>query len=290
MLDFNNRFDQNDSGSRSMPQSAEEACQLLLKGNCDYVDTVETYLKKESPAIPIHARGRASGVEPPDASSQVPFAAVLGCADARVPTELVFGRGCNELFVVRVAGNVLGQECLGSLRYAISHFGDTLKLLVVLAHGKCGAVSEAVDAYLDPRRYLELASHHSVRAIVDKILVSVRLAAMSIEEVYGTEVLRDLPCRSPLIEVAVALNAAWNAYCLKQEFHNQYPDVGAVFGVYDLISRHVRLPLSPSDYATEEENGLFAPPDNAEGFRQLAHRISTGELVQKLLRKPEQAA
>jgi carbonic anhydrase len=290
MLDFNDRFDQDDSGSRWMPQSAEEACQLLVKGNRDYVDTVEAYRKKESPAIPIQARPRASGVEQPDAPSQAPFAAVLGCADARVPTELVFGKGCNELFVVRVAGNVLGQECLGSLRYAISHFGDTLKLLVVLAHGKCGAVSEAVDAYLDPRRYLELAGHHPVRAIVDKILISVRLAAMSIEEVYGTEVLRDLPCRSALIEAAVALNAAWNAYCLKQEFHDRYVDLGVVFGVYDLISRHVRLPLSASDYVTAEEKGLFAPPENAEEFRQLAHRISTGELVQNLLRKPEQAA
>jgi carbonic anhydrase len=57
---------------------------------------------------------------------------------------MVFSKGCNELFVVRVAGNVLGQECLGSLRYAVSHFPE-LRLIVVLAHAKCGAVSEAVD-------------------------------------------------------------------------------------------------------------------------------------------------
>jgi hypothetical protein len=113
---------------------------------------------------------------------------------------------------------------------------------------------------------------------------------MSIEGAYGTEMVRELPCRTALIEAAAALNAAWNAYCLKQEFHDRYPNVGMVFGVYDVISRQVRLPLSPSDYATEEEKGLFAPPDNAEGFRQLANRISTGELVQHLLLKPEQAA
>ena len=194
------------------------------------------------------------------------------------------------MFIVRVAGNMLGQECLGSFRYAVGHFQDTLKLLVVLAHTKCGAVSEAVDAYLDPRRYVELASHHSVRAIVDSILISVRLAAMSIEEVYGTEMLRELPYRNALIETAAALSAAWNAYCLKKEFHDQYPNLGVVFGVYGLVSRQVRLPMSDSVYPTEEAKGLFEPPQNAEGFRHLAHRITTGDLVQHLLRKSDQAA
>ena len=60
-------------------------------------------------------------------------------------------QGCNELFVVRVAGNVLGQECLGSLKYAVSHFHSTLKLVVVLSHAQCGAVTEAVNLYLEPR-------------------------------------------------------------------------------------------------------------------------------------------
>lgn len=107
----------------------------------------------------------------------MPFAAILGCADARVPTEMIFAKGCNELFVVRVAGNVLGRECLGSLRYAVAHFPKTLKLLVVLAHAKCGAVTEAVDVYLQPGRYLEIATDHSIRSIADQILVAVRVAA-----------------------------------------------------------------------------------------------------------------
>ena len=58
---------------------------------------------------------------------QEPFAAVLGCADARVPVEIVFGQGFNDLFVVRVAGNVLGDECLGSLDFAVSNLAAGLK-------------------------------------------------------------------------------------------------------------------------------------------------------------------
>ena len=72
--------------------------------------------------IAFDPRAFGWGVGNGGAPVQAPFAAVLGCADARVPTEMVFSKGCNELFVVRVAGNVLGQECVGSLRYAVSHF------------------------------------------------------------------------------------------------------------------------------------------------------------------------
>ena len=61
-----------------------------------------------------------------------PFAAVLGCSDARVPIELIFNEGPNDLFVVRVAGNGLGNDVLGSLRYAIDHLRDSLRLVVVL--------------------------------------------------------------------------------------------------------------------------------------------------------------
>ena len=214
--------------------------------------------------------------------TQVPFAAVLGCADARVPTEMVFSKGCNELFVVRVAGNVLGQECLGSLRYAVSHF-PTLKLVVVLAHAQCGAVTEAVNVYLEPRRYMDIATDYSIRSIEDQILVAVRVAAMSVETLYGFEVVRKPECRAALLEVAVVLNAAWSAYCLRQEFRTQFPDLGIVFGNYDLISRHVRLPLSPPDEVTDEEKGLFAPPEDVEGFRQLALRLCSGKLIQSLI-------
>ena len=89
---------------------------------------------------------RAQGEMPKAA----PFAVVVGCSDARVPTEMIFGQGFNDLFVIRVAGNVLGDECLGSVDYALNALSDSVKVLIVLGHSGCGAVTAAVDAYLKP--------------------------------------------------------------------------------------------------------------------------------------------
>src|SRR5207342_3649559 len=108
---------------------------------------------------------------------QRPFAAILGCSDARVPVELIFNEGPNDLFVVRVAGNGLGSEVLGSLKYAVENLGGCLKLIVVLGHSGCGAVSAAVDVFLDPTRYLALATSHSLRNILDRLLVVVQASA-----------------------------------------------------------------------------------------------------------------
>jgi len=76
-------------------------------------------------------------------NGQNPFAAVLGCADSRVPTEMVFDRGIGDLFVVRVAGNVADPGQMASLEYAADNLG--VPLIVVLGHTKCGAVAAAVD-------------------------------------------------------------------------------------------------------------------------------------------------
>jgi len=278
------RLDPAKATSHQMPQTSEEACRLLVQGNCDFVEMTDTsHAGTKTRVIPFHPRALGWGVGNGGAPVQAPFAAVLGCADARVPTEMVFGQGCNELFVVRVAGNVLGQECLGSLRYAVSHFPSTLKLVVVLGHEQCGAVTEAVNLYLEPLRYLDIATDHSLRSIEDQIMVAVRVAAMGLETIYGLEVVRKRECRAALLEVAVVLNAAWSAYCLRHEFRTQFPDLGIVFGTYDLASRYVRLPHSPPGEFAEEERGLFSPPEDVEGFRQLAYRICSDKLVRSLL-------
>jgi carbonic anhydrase len=290
MFDLIYRYDPTNIELRSMPPDAEACSRSLVKGNKDFVEMTNAPAgERKAHIVPIDPRALGWGIADGDTPKQTPIAAVLGCADARVPTEMVFGKGCNELFVVRVAGNVLGQECLGSLRYAVSHF-PTLKLLVVLGHSKCGAVSETVDVYLEPRRYMEIATDYSIRSIENHILVAVRVAAMCLEEIYGTQVLRGPGCRDALIEAAVALNAAWNAACLRKEFCTRSPDVRVVFGTYDLVSRYVGLPLSPPGQLTEEEKGLFAPPEDAENFRQLARRICGGKLVQSLLGEGERAA
>lgn len=73
------------------------------------------------------------------AAGQHPFAAVLSCADSRVPPEIVFDQGLGDLFVVRVAGNITDDVVLGSLEYAVEHLH--VPLVVVLGHYKCGAVT-----------------------------------------------------------------------------------------------------------------------------------------------------
>ncbi len=279
------RFDPAKAASYRTPQTSEEARQRLVQGNRNFAEMTDTSrTAKTRQVIPFDPRAAFGGnVQTGSAPVQAPFAAVLGCSDARVPIEMVFGRGCNELFVVRVAGNVLGQECLGSLKYAVSHFHSTLKLVVVLSHAQCGAVTEAVNLYLEPPRHLDFATDDSLRSLADKLMVAVRFAAVGMEELYGLDVIRKAQCRAALLEAAVPLNAAWGAYCLRQEFRIRFPDLGVVFGAYDLVSRRVRLPLSPPSELTEEEQGLFAPPEDAEKFRQLARRICSGRVVQSLL-------
>lgn len=79
-------------------------------------------------------------------AGQKPFATLLGCADSRVPVELVFDQGFGDLFVVRVAGNVVAPDVVGSLEYAVAHLATPL--VVVVGHQGCGAVTAAVSALL----------------------------------------------------------------------------------------------------------------------------------------------
>src|SRR5215469_3574083 len=142
MFELIYRFDPGRAETQRTPETWKEACRLLVQGNRDFAEMTDARsAERKTQVIPFDPRALGWGMEVAGVPAQVPFAAVLGCADARVPTEMIFSKGCNELFVVRVAGNVLGQECLGSLRYAVLHFPKTLKLLVVLAHAKCGAVT-----------------------------------------------------------------------------------------------------------------------------------------------------
>lgn len=97
------------------------------------------------------------------AVSQRPFAIVLGCSDSRMPVEIVFDQGFGDLFVVRIAGNVVAPSGVGSIEFAASQFGS--RLVVVLGHTGCGAVSATVDA-------LTTGTGHeskNIRSITDRI-------------------------------------------------------------------------------------------------------------------------
>lgn len=280
------RYDPDDPSSKTQPTTAEEARLMLERGNRGFAELLtatplECGMRRRM--LPLDPRNFGFGDVEGEAPTQTPFAAVLACSDARVPTEQIFGGGANDMFVVRVAGNVLGDECLGSLRYAAHHFATSMKLAVVLAHASCGAVTEAADAFLDPERYLSLATNHSLRAILDQILVSVRAAALAIDAVHGRDAASKSGYRRALIELSVSLNCVWNAFCLQEEFRTQSHDhVTVVYGVYDLASRYIRLPYSKGD-PTPAECGLFAPPRNADEFRMISRDLAAGEFLRHLL-------
>src|SRR6266705_4213447 len=76
------------------------------------------------------------------AKTQHPFASIVSCSDSRVPPEIVFDQGLGDLFIVRVAGNVINDEGLGSIEYSVDHLGT--RLILVLGHQSCGAVDAAM--------------------------------------------------------------------------------------------------------------------------------------------------
>ena len=100
-------------------------------------------------------------------AGQQPFAIVLGCSDSRVPAELVFDQGLGDLFVIRVAGNVVAPSQIGSVEFAAERFGT--RLVVVLGHSQCGAVLATLE---ELRRPSENQSRN-LRSIVDRIRPSV---------------------------------------------------------------------------------------------------------------------
>ena len=87
--------------------------------------------------------------------------------------------------MVRIAGNILGTEGLGSFDYAVRNLGHSLKAVVVLGHTGCGAVTAAVDTYLAPSEYANIAYTHSLRTLVDRLMIAVRGAAKAIERRCG---------------------------------------------------------------------------------------------------------
>jgi carbonic anhydrase len=96
-------------------------------------------------------------------SGQKPFAVILGCSDSRVPVELVFDQGLGDLFVIRVAGNVVAPSQIGSVEFAAAQFGT--QLVVVLGHTRCSAVQSTVDELLQPGEN----QSRNLRSIVDRI-------------------------------------------------------------------------------------------------------------------------
>lgn len=96
-------------------------------------------------------------------SGQRPKAAIIGCSDSRVPAEIVFDQSLGDLFVIRVAGNIVAPSQIGSVEFAVEQFGT--RLVVVLGHSRCGAIKAAIDSLSDP----DTQHSRNMRSIMDRI-------------------------------------------------------------------------------------------------------------------------
>jgi carbonic anhydrase len=132
-------------------------------------------------------------------TGQQPFAIVLGCSDSRVPAELVFDQGLGDLFVIRVAGNIVAPSQIGSVEFAAERFGT--RLVVVLGHSQCGAVLATLEQLRRPNE----GQSRNLRSIVDRIRPSV-------EGLLATSLVKDL---DTLVREAVRANVRASANLLR---------------------------------------------------------------------------
>jgi carbonic anhydrase len=158
---------------------AREALALLQDGNRRFVSDI-------SNRDGIASRARRLEL----ATSQEPFAAILGCSDSRVPVEIVFDQGLGDLFVIRVAGNIVAPSLIGSVEFAAEQFGT--RLVVVLGHTQCGAIETTLKQLQRP---VENQSRN-LHSIVD-------LIRPSIESLLATDLRHDL---NALVHEAVRAN------------------------------------------------------------------------------------
>jgi carbonic anhydrase len=130
--------------------SPQESLEKLKEGNNRYIE--DQLLHGDQSAA------RREAVSP----SQEPFAVILGCSDSRVPPELIFDQGLGDLFVIRVAGNVVGPLELDSVEYSVKHLHSSL--VVVLGHQNCGAVSAVLEGQTDEIEDIALLIEPAIRS------------------------------------------------------------------------------------------------------------------------------
>lgn len=169
--------------------SAGEALERLQEGNRRFVSGM-----RSRETLPSHLR-RAEL-----AKRQEPFAIILGCSDSRVPAEIVFEQGLGDLFVIRVAGNIVAPSQIGSVEFAAARFGT--RLVVVLGHSQCGAVLATLEELRQPTANRS----RNLRSIVDRIRPSV-------EGLLRTELQHDLDA---LVRRAVRANVSVSVNHLRQ--------------------------------------------------------------------------
>jgi carbonic anhydrase len=280
-IDYIYRFDPNNPTAKPTPSDSDVARRILEDGNRLFSHWMEScragIVSEGEPRYVVPCNGlevgmrRAHGEMP----KQTPFAVVVGCSDARVPTEMLFGQGFNDLFVIRVAGNVLGDECMGSVDFALNALSASIRTVVMLGHSGCGAVTGAVDAYLRPTKFWARSLSSTLRGLIQRIFVAVRESANGIEEVWGANA-REMPgYREALIETAVCVNAAQAAFDLRQEVErNGRWDVEVVYGVHNIRNHQVSMPVDPDAPPRDENVRLAVSPSNPMEFHTLAVQMA----------------
>ena len=136
--------------------SAQEALERLREGNRRFASDVRGHEPRLN-----HSRRAELATE------QSPFAIILGCSDSRVPAEIVFDQGLGDLFVIRVAGNIVAPSQVGSVEFGAARFGT--RLVVVLGHSRCGAILAALEELQQPTA----RQSRNLRSIVDRVRPSV---------------------------------------------------------------------------------------------------------------------
>ena len=198
---------------------AESALKRLPEGNQRFVnglrsiETMMTHTKRDALT-----------------DGQEPFAIILGCSDSRVPAEIVFDQGLGDLFVIRVAGNIVAPSQIGSVEFAASQFNT--RLVVVLGHSQCGAVCATVEELKRPNTEQSL----NIKAIVDRIRPSV-------EPFRETELWND---DEALVEQAMRANVRASANQLR---HGS--------GILENLSENHNLLIVGAEYSLETGEVIF---------------------------------
>lgn len=196
------------------PRDADEAMARLKNGNQRFMDEK-----------PRHSHEKASWrnllVE-----SQKPFATVLGCSDSRVPPELIFDVGFGDLFTIRLAGNIIAEDVIGTLQYAVAHLHTPL--VVVLGHEGCGAVTAAVEEMT--RKKTTEPGH--IEALIK--LIKPGLSKLDLKQGQGA-----------LLNAAVEANVRWSMRQLSSSPEGKKAlrerRVTLAGGVYELATGRVRF-------------------------------------------------
>jgi carbonic anhydrase len=297
-IDYIYRFDPKNPSVKRHPPDAEAARKTLEDGNVMFSRWMEscrlnTPTQGTEPQYIVPCNGLEVGMvrahgEMPKAA---PFAVVVGCSDARVPTEMIFGQGFNDLFVIRVAGNVLGDECLGSVDYALNVLSESVKVLIVLGHSGCGAVTAAVDAYLKPLSFWSKSRSNNLRSILQRIFVAVREAANALATVWGPDAPNMPGYRDALIETAVCVNTAQAAYDLHVAVERAGKwEIEVLYAVYNLFTHQVSMPNESLKAGADLGTHLAMAPTNPREFTPVAVQVAKRMLQANQAAKPASAA